>query len=702
MGKPRVLALSLAGLALFLAWQALDLRRTIQSETRPPAWDQAIHLEIALDYKEALKAGRLSDAYHLAPKPGMPPFPPAYHLGLLAALGGEDPAGAALWLNWFYLAVLCVCLFGLAWHFRPDESALLATVIFACTPAVSDLLHTQLIDLSLVAWATALYWALIRSDLFRAWAASLAVGALFAVGMLHKWSFFSYLFPMYYYWLKALSDPKRRLPALAAAALGLGAAAPWYWSHLPIMLPRLFQASADFAVPFWKGGAFFNYFWECAAQLGPAFWLLSFIGLLVPQYKREGHRGVVLALWVLTAYVFWAVVPNRQMRFLLPGLPALAVAGLGAWPNAVLWLLAGFQAFTAANYTAGWVSRLVVPTPFHDLVFLPSDPPMRQDWRIADILKEAERRADPEEPVANVVLVANDTRFNGPNFVWTAKLLKLPKVRMRGVNKRLCELAQFVVLKTDKLGPKGVTEGLPEAAKLISDPDSWFARGYERAESWPLPDGSSAVLYQRKRPAAPPFKGRRLAYEYLDAGAFSAARLKLEFGDWDAARSAWRTVRLTAAELNLRGMKVEDLAVELEDALFIPLLDYDGSWKDVRLLKLGRLRIVSARVSAEAFAGFLRERAKGLMVEALEVDGSLRVRGTLHGLRVGAEATAQLLDSPRRLRVELLGAKLGVTALPRWLWRRFQGYTLPLEPNPETPFFIELPGLTLKDGISIP
>ena len=115
MGRQRVvLGLCLAGLALFLAFQAVLLNVYIRSETRPPSWDQSIHMEIALDYARALKAGRWSEVFHLAPKPGMPPFPPLYHLGLLPAYSSADPAAAALWLNWFYLALLSLSLFAIA------------------------------------------------------------------------------------------------------------------------------------------------------------------------------------------------------------------------------------------------------------------------------------------------------------------------------------------------------------------------------------------------------------------------------------------------------------------------------------------------------------------------------------------------------------------------------------------------------------
>ena len=46
--SPRVLALSLVGMVLFLSWQALALRSYLRHDTRPPAWEAAgtIHTDI--------------------------------------------------------------------------------------------------------------------------------------------------------------------------------------------------------------------------------------------------------------------------------------------------------------------------------------------------------------------------------------------------------------------------------------------------------------------------------------------------------------------------------------------------------------------------------------------------------------------------------------------------------------------------------
>ena len=82
-GSSKVLVLSLLGLAGFpgLAGAGFSLFHPRGGPSsrlgsgHPP--------EIAQDYRAALAKGDLGSAWNLAPKPGMPPFPRSYHLGMM-------------------------------------------------------------------------------------------------------------------------------------------------------------------------------------------------------------------------------------------------------------------------------------------------------------------------------------------------------------------------------------------------------------------------------------------------------------------------------------------------------------------------------------------------------------------------------------------------------------------------------------------
>ena len=312
----KTLVLGLLGVGLFLALEALLVSHFVRTDTRPPSWDQSIHMEIALDYKEAIHEGRFGDFWYLAPKPGMPPFPATTFCAALTL----PRTGPRRFVAELVVHGPAMSLFAVAWRFLPDGRALAATLAFCAAPGLQDLMTTQLMDLAVVAWVAAAYWALLSCAGFTLWLPALAFSLLRALGMLHKWSYFSYLLPAYVLWARSLSDPRARWKALAAAALSLALFLPWYWSHLALLPSRLVQASADFAVPFWKGDAWLSYLRQSCGSLGPLLWALGFVGLLSPRYARHRENGWLLASWVFFSYVFWTVVPNRQIRFLLPGL----------------------------------------------------------------------------------------------------------------------------------------------------------------------------------------------------------------------------------------------------------------------------------------------------------------------------------------------------------------------------------------------
>jgi hypothetical protein len=523
--------------------------------------------------------------------------------------------------------------------------------------------------------------------------------------MLHKWSFFSYMLPAYVIALRAFRDKRTALIMLVAAALSAALFVPWYSAHIALLPSRLVQASTDFAISAWTPGAWAVYFKQASNSIGPVVWVLGVIGLLAPQYRQRREQGWILLAWFATSYIFWTIVPNRQLRFVLPGLVPIAVALCSTWPKSVAWSAVALQVFGLFNFFGGWVGPVNLNLPYYSVQFFENRPPAKEDWKTEEILRKIEAARDPAAAISNVTLVANDSYFNAPTFHWMQRRLGLEHVRMRGVNHRLCELSDFVLLKDPKVGPATVISGLPEASAEIRDQTGWFGRAYEEIARWPLPDSNNAILYRQRRGLKKPYEGKTLVYQHYATGNAVITDLKANFGPWDAQSSAYKTMSLSVGQLDIRGLILKGTNIELVNAGFFPITknNREDDWLDIRLLRLERLRIKSLDVGAEELKAFLSLRVKGLAVNELSLDKTVRISGSYNGKPVSAEAGFQLLDNPRRLKIDILSVRLAGLSVPLSIFREIKELTIPLYPNPETPFAIELPGLTIANGrLTIP
>ncbi|MBI4424313.1 MAG: glycosyltransferase family 39 protein [Elusimicrobia bacterium] len=692
-GRRRAVAFSAFAAAAALAFQLYLLAAWLRAESRPPSWDQAIHLETALDYAHGLARGDLRGLLSLAPKPGMPPFPPLYYLSLQPFLSAAEPANAALWANAGWLALLIASVWGLGLiYFGPWEAAVGAALLSAM-PETQWLLRNHLPDLPLAAWIAAAYLAYARSAGFLRWAPSLACGACVGLAFLTKWSAWTYLFPLSWALLAALRGTLTRPRALAAFALAAGACAVWYPAQLAVLLPRLVDASADQAVAVWRGWTWLSYLWILVPGLDAPLWLLALAALALPAPRRAREDDAVLTAWLLTSLAFWTVVPNRQLRFLFPALGPLLLRVPRALPKWLAAAACAWQLFSAANYTYAWV-RPVRLDLLRSWPFLSADPPAREDWKAAEILRAAERRREPGRPLANLTLVANDVRFNGPVFNWARKQAGVPGVHVRGVNRRYCELSEFVLIKQGSLGPASVINQLPAVRQAMLAEGSWFRRGYEETEAWRLPDGSEALLFHRRRSPSPPLAERLLRLDALSTPEYTLKGLVLRLGPWDPRRGAYERADLRAESLRVRGLELHGLHAELEGLDFVPL-GPEGRLTDIRLLRLERLTLRSAQLRADELAAWIAGKAPALSRVSATFDGAVGVRAAFKG-RLPLAAQADVILARDAVEIRVRRAAVGPFPLP--LLGRLASYRQSFAPNPEFPFELRVAPLTLAAG----
>ncbi|HVE13567.1 MAG TPA: glycosyltransferase family 39 protein, partial [Elusimicrobiota bacterium] len=671
-------------------FQAWNVSRWVKGETRPPMREQAVQLLVAKDYADRLR---------------MPPFPPLYPLSIGYAMSRPDPARAALWANAGYMALLLLALWGLGAHFGGPWVGFATALLFSCAPELQRLQSTQLLDLALIAVVAAAYWALLLSERFARWGPSLAFGALFAAAMLTKWSAFSYFFPAYWLAAQAMADRSRRPKALAAALLAVVLAAPWYVVELPFLLPRLVDASADQAVSLFTVSGFFSYPLQLIYGLETPLLILGVVALVAPAVERRKDDFWLPLAWLGTSLVFWMIVPNRQLRYLLPAVAPLALAAAATWPRGLVAALCAYQLAAAANFSAGWVrgAHPVIGIPVN---FFRSEPPKAEAWPLDDILSEASRLHRDPPAFGGMVVVANHGQLNYAGLTWEERRLGIGNLRMREVNRRLCELAEFVLVKTGSLGPDGVIDGLPAARDQVLDPKGWFRKAYREAKRWPLPDGSEALLFARADPAVAPIPDRKVRYDYYEEGPFSAKALAADFGAYDPVRSVYPRARLEAASVSIDGLEIDHPSLELEDLGFVPVR-YEGkvaeasrkdSLLDLRFIRLRRLRLLSGSVSEASLAAFLRDRVKGLEETRVTLEGTAAAKARIRGIPVQVELSAELPEGGGVLEARVLRAEAFGVPIPRGLLDRYGKISLDLRPNPELPFEVDAGALRIEGG----
>lgn len=438
----------------------------------------------------------------------------------------------------------------------------------------------------------------------------------------------------------------------------------------------------------WKKCA--GFFLVLADQVGPLFGVLGLGGLLIPMHKRNQAFGWVILVGAAGTFLLWLASPSDDLSRFLPGIALFAVAGAcGAWPKPMIYLGAAFAVLSAANYRFGWIPAMSVPLPFLPVRLFAAAPPLRQDWKIAEILRAAQAKSAAGSPWA-LTVAAEDPVFGRDGFYWAAKRLGLKAAAVSRPGEPWSELSDFMVIR--------------QGGKASAEIKPWFYKAYDKTASWSLPDKSEAVLYQQKKTVELPYKGREINWAYFSTAGVTAENLKIDFGGWNSERGIYDNAKLSVAAVDFRGAKITKLGLEAARLRLIPRGESAGAlWDEFQVLRMGSLRINSLSLEAADAARLLELFVPGLVVSRVTLDGSFALVGSLHGVALSLEGSAELSQAERRLVLRLKKFMLGTTDLPERLWNRWKTLDIPLDATPERPFALQLAGLTLKAGrLSIP
>jgi hypothetical protein len=699
---------------LAIVWLAVD--------RRPPEWDHANHLERALHCTRDIRAGDVRAI--LERSSFYPPLVPctAGALGLLLPPDGAATAALILFLG---LGMLAVYLLGR--RLGGDGTGVAAALLFGGAPFVvySTLLFQ--LDMPLAALVALALVVILASADFTRLGVAVGAGVVFGLGMLTKPTFALYVAPVV---VLALLRGGRRgllgatLATLIAAALSL----PWFGPRLlglgAQVDARAFAqaAEAGHPEPFTLVGLTFYLRW-LGYQLGLVTAILALVGIVVAVVRRQW----LLLVAALAPFVVLEVIRNKNLRYSLPVLGALAV--LAALPLDTL--PARVRRVTAVALVAVGVAQATAITtgvppntllPWLKTWWVPSAVASRADWRHREILTLIERdrrgaqaslvqgdsgRVPVVPPVVSVV--PNFAVFSVSNFRYYALRDGYDLQFVRAWDDPPLGI-DYMVLKTGDVGPSWTAEKSRRVAdRLAEDPS--LARVFPVIGEFPLPDGSVASVRARRIPPLTDVTPETLA-SAVEAGLrrrlgevardVEGLDIRLTYDEGIlAGRVARADIRAAVATLGdfarpgTAALRVHDLRVVLDGLLVNPWSAREAG--RFAPLDVGTLRLDSATVKIADLQTFVAAN-KRFRRSTVRADGdALAVAVRQAGPDVTARVRlASAADRPFALRAEdvRVGGVRVPSTLVNWVIRNF-------DPTPKiasrVPFAVQIGRVSVRD-----
>lgn len=507
-------SLWLAGFLLILAVHAVW---EILNET-PPVWDMAHHQLKGWEYLEAWQRGTLwrdfpvLTSYH----------PPLYYLQeAVLLLLFSDHQFLALGSNLPGLLLLSYCTFRLAGLYASPVTAAGAGWLVLWLPLVAWLSRESLLEVPLAGWVAAAVFLVVRSGFLQRKGWSLLLGLAMAAGMLTKWTFFLFLFPVLAY--AFLHTPSRRRFAVNLGDALLLATPLVFWWYLPNLNPLLERFLLNPTLVAREGDPTFG---------EPLAWIyyprsLSSYYLFLPltvffvwgglrflrgnEPRQPAFPGFGLMMWSMVGGIALLTLLNeKDPRYVIPLASPLAVSLAYFWRgHPRLWTgiltVAAVQFLSVSFSLPVFPSKLALfavdPDPdyrglrqewvlYESRYYDVSGPPRRESWPYAQILERV-------FPGSRIGFVPEMARFHSVGLRLQARKsgaeVEVFRLGDEEISSSTLEQMDFIVGKTGFQGISYLTRFNDQVYRRLSE-QGWVSVGV-----WEVADGARVILWQNPR-----------------------------------------------------------------------------------------------------------------------------------------------------------------------------------------------------------
>jgi 4-amino-4-deoxy-L-arabinose transferase-like glycosyltransferase len=378
---------------IFAVYSSSTVVWTVCDET-PPPWDPSDHLRISYDYYRWLAHGEfssfLADFFYERQY-----YAPLFHvITALAFLLFGASRLAGVYVNLLSLAVLLLSVDWIARRiylascdhqsigqpeagssepqrtYKVNIAGIVAALLAASYHFSAWLLNYAFLDYALMAVTAGAFALLIRAGDFLVRREAILFGVVAGLGMLTKQTFpLFFVLPGIYVAMRVLRSRNKAavLNLTISAAIMTGIAAIWYIPHIHDIV-EIFKINRQAAVseneaPVYSLMSNVHYLYGLiSSQIQMPFSILFTCGLI---YSLLHHRkeSVILYLWILSGICVFTFLPNKDLRYTVPVLPAVALISLSWAGNLRLWRHRATVPYpTVTRYSKRAIRRTIVRT----------------------------------------------------------------------------------------------------------------------------------------------------------------------------------------------------------------------------------------------------------------------------------------------------------------------------------------------------
>jgi 4-amino-4-deoxy-L-arabinose transferase-like glycosyltransferase len=369
-------------------------------DTRPPFWDMACHESLALQVLNTFGMFGLFGVLRMLP--GITGYYPPFYHSVVAVFFGVfgKSVDVARWANIPAILLLLFATYGIGRTVLSRTSAAAAAVLANMYPLMLWLSHETMIDYWLTSLVAVAMWLLVTTE-FNEWEWAVLIGVICGFGMLTKWTF-GFFIAAPFLWTA------RKNPKNAALSTAIGAAISLYW-YIPEIpeLRRFLQINNAGAIG--EGDpirlSFQSLVFYVRALEGyQVFFVLFvlFIAGAVLLRKRFQSGWIPILLWLVCGWLSLMIFRNKDPRYSVPLLPAVALISANVFERSRLALAVTLPFLAFQHYLVSFgipklPEKIVLMNGVHgplsyDWNLYTQDyfglwgRPAREDWKIQHVL----------------------------------------------------------------------------------------------------------------------------------------------------------------------------------------------------------------------------------------------------------------------------------------------------------------------------